>query len=67
MNPREAKRLSVRASHVVGACCILIALFSVSLNLTFGLTIIPLHFLRGFLAGIGAAVLLQILWTMRRS
>ncbi len=51
----------------IGMICLAVALLSQSLNITFGLAPLPLHFLRGLLIGISLAINLRSLQLRRHS
>lgn len=52
--------------RVLAACSLLISLGSLSLNITFGLSPSPIHFLRGLFLGIYIALQLHLLRFSRR-
>lgn len=56
----------IAALRIFAVCCLLISLASLSLDITFGLSAAPVHFLRGLFLGIYIVVQLQLLRFSRR-
>ncbi len=52
--------------QIFAACCLLVSLGSQSLDITFGLSPSPVHFLRGLFLGIYIAIQFQLLRLIRR-
>jgi len=56
----------IRLMRSIGLLCLAASLASQSVSLSFGLPLAPLHFLRGFLIGLGCTLVLCSLFMARR-
>jgi hypothetical protein len=58
---------AARTLLTLGMLCLALSLGSQSLDLTFGLSLSPLHFLRGFLLGLSIVFNLQAVFLARKT